>query len=574
MAKFFLGVFIGIIVAVVGSLILLFAIGRIFATKQPTVAGNSVLVLALEGEIPEAAPVELPLPIGRAQASPTVRDLWTSLHQAAKDQRVKAIILQPRGIAAGWAKLQEIRREVAVFKKSGKPVYAYLQSPGSREYYLASVADKVYLSPDDRVDVKGFLLEEMYFKNTLDKVGVQIEVDHIGKFKDAGDSLTKTAMSPETREVLNQVLDQIYNDFCATVGQSRRKTADAVKALVDAGPFLANQAKAAGLVDELGYEDQIYADLKQKTGVKELGKVGIKTYFRAVPGRGDRIAVLVGEGDIVRGDPQEGFGKASMISSGGFARVVRQVRNDSSIKGVIVRVNSPGGDSVASDEILHELKLLSAAKPLAISMSDYAASGGYFISMTGDPVVSYPNTLTGSIGVLYIRPNLRGLLDKLGIQEDQISRGKMAGLDDTSAPLSDAGRQKLHESIEATYKSFVGKVAAARKKTYDQIDPLGQGRVWMGAQAKQNGLVDQLGGLDEAVDIVRKKAGLSATGETNLVMYPPRRSLLEILSNATPETWEEAAAESKIRALMPGLPSRALMTGGMLRLMPYSLNVR
>jgi protease-4 len=574
MAKFFLGVFIGIIVAVVGSLILLFAIGRVFASKQLTVAGNSVLVLALEGEIPEAAPVELPLPIGRAQASPTVRDLWTSLHQAAKDQRVKAVVLQPRGVAAGWAKLQEIRREIAVFKKSGKPVYAYLQSPGSREYYLASVADKVYLSPDDRVDVKGFLLEEMYFKNTLDKVGVQIEVDHIGKFKDAGDSLTKTAMSPETREVLNQVLDQIYNDFCATVGQSRRKTADEVKALVDAGPFLANQAKAAGLVDELGYEDQIYTDLKQKTGVKDLGKVGIKTYFRAAPGKGDRIAVLVGEGDIVRGDPQEGFGNASMISSGGFARVVRQVRNDSSIKGVIVRVNSPGGDSVASDEILHELKLLSAAKPLAISMSDYAASGGYFISMTGDPVVSYPNTLTGSIGVLYIRPNLRGLLDKLGIQEDQISRGKLAGLDDTSSPLSDAGRQKLHESIEATYKSFVGKVAAARKKTYDQIEPLSQGRVWMGAQAKQNGLVDQLGGIDEAVEIVRKKAGLSATGETNLVMYPARRNLLEILSNATPETWEEGLAESRVRAIVPGLPSRALLTGGMLRLLPYTFNVR
>jgi len=319
MAKFFLGVFIGIIVAVVGSLILLFAIGRVFATKQPTVAGNSVLVLALEGEIPEAAPVELPLPIGRAQASPTVRDLWTSLRQAAKDQRIKAVILQPHGVAAGWAKLQEVRREIADFKKSGKPVYAYLQSPGSREYYLASVADKVYLSPDDMVNVKGFLLEEMYFKNTLDKVGVQIEVDHIGKFKDAGDSLTKTGMSPETREVLNQVLDQIYNDFCSTIGQSRHKTADEVKGLVDVGPFLAAQAKASGLVDELGYEDLVYTDLKQKTGVKDLSKVGIKTYFRAVPGKGDRIAVLVGEGEIVRGDPQEGFGGASIISSGGFA---------------------------------------------------------------------------------------------------------------------------------------------------------------------------------------------------------------------------------------------------------------
>ncbi len=574
MAKFFLGVVIGVIIAVLGSVIVLFAIGRIFANKQPTIAGNSVLVLDLQGEVPEAAPVEIPFPIGRAQSPPTVRDLWTSLREAAKDQRVKAIVLQPRGVGAGWAKLQEIRHEIGEFKKSGKPVYAYLQSPGSREYYLASAADKIYLSPDDMVDVKGFLLEEMYFKNTLDKLGVQIEVDHIGKYKDAGDLFTKTNMSPETREVLNQVLDQIYNDFCASVGTSRHMTADQVKTLIDSGPFEGSQAKASGLIDELAYEDQVYTDLKKRTGEKDLNKLGIRSYFRATPGKGDRIAVLVGEGDIVRGDPQDAFGETNNISSGGFAKVIRQVRNDSSIKGVIVRVDSPGGDSVASDEILHELKLLSAAKPLAISMSDYAASGGYFISMTGDPIVSYPDTLTGSIGVLYIRPNLHGLFDKLGIQEDQISRGKLANLDDTTQPLSDAGRQKLHESILATYKSFVGKVAAARKKNFDQIDALAQGHVWMGEQAKQNGLVDQLGGFDEAITIVRKKAGLSAAGDTNLVLYPPRKSLLEMLSNTTPEAMEDAAMERKIRAVVPGLPSQMLLKGGLLQILPYRLSVR
>jgi protease-4 len=351
-------------------------------------------------------------------------------------------------------------------------------------------------------------------------------------------------------------------------------TGDQMKTLIDAGPFIGEQAKAAGLVDELGYEDQVYGDLRGRTGDRDLNKMSIRTYFRAMPGKGDRIAVLVGEGDIVRGDPQESFGDTTEISSGGFARLVRQVRNDSSIKGVIIRVNSPGGDAVASDEILHELKMLSAAKPVAISMSDYAASGGYFMAMTGDPIVSYPDTLTGSIGVLYIRPNLHGLFDKLGIGEDQISRGKFANLDDTAQPLSDAGRQKLHQSIEATYKSFVGKVASARKKTYDQIDTLAQGHVWMGAQARQNGLVDQLGGLNEAVEIVRKKAGLSATGETNLVMYPARRSLFEFLSNTTPETLEDGVAESKVRAMLPNLPSRVFLKGGLLRVLPYSFSVR
>ncbi len=573
MAKFLLGVVIGVVVAIVGSIIILFAIGRTFAAKQPTVSDNAVLLLDLQGSVPEAAPVEIPFPLG-AQGTPTVRDLWTSLRQAAKDPKIRAIALEPRGLSVGWAKLEEIRQELLEFKKSGKPVYAYLQSPGSHEYYLASTADKIYVSPDDMVDVKGFLLEEMYFKNTFDKLGVQVEVDHIGKFKDAGDPFTKTAMSPETREVLNQVVDQIYNNFCSSVGQSRHLTADQVKTLIDGGPFTAAQAKSNGLIDELAYEDQIFGDLKKRVGGADLNKVSIKTYFKTAPGKGDRIAMLVGEGDIVRGDPQQGIGdNTANISSGGFAKVIRQVKNDSSVKGVIVRVDSPGGDSVASDEILHELKMLSAAKPVAISMSDYAASGGYFISMTGDPIVSYPNTLTGSIGVLYIRPNLKGLFDKLGVTEDQISRGKLSNLDDVTQPLSDAGRQKLHESIEATYKSFVGKVAASRKKTYEQIDALAQGHVWMGAQAKDNGLVDQLGGLTEAIDIVRKKAGLSVGGDTNLVMFPARRSLLELLTNASPETLEDAAMERKIRALAPGLPRQSLLHGGVMQIMPYSVTI-
>lgn len=573
MWKFLLGIAVGIVVAFVGALIVLFAVGRLFSSKQVSIEGNSVLVLGLSGELPEAAPVDIPLPFAQAQSVPTVRDIWTSLRQAATDNRIRAVVLQPNGLATGWGKLQELRQEIVAFKKSGKPVYAFLQSPGSREYYLASAADKIYLSPDDMLGVKGFALEEMYFKNTLDKVGIQFEVDHIGRYKDAGDIFTKTGMSPETREVLNQVLDQIYNNFCTTIGQARHKTGDEVKRLVDTGPFLGGQAKAAGLVDELGYEDQVYGDLKKKLGLSEVNKSNIRTYFRASPGKGDRIALLAGEGEIVRGDLEDAFGGPTGISSVGFSKVIRRVRNDGSIKGVILRVNSPGGDSVASDEILHELKLLSAVKPLVISMSDVAASGGYFISMTGDPVFSYPDTITGSIGVLYLRPNFKGLYDKLGIQSNLLTRGQLAALDSVSQPLSEAGRRKLHESIEATYRSFVGKVASARKRNYDQIDAIAQGRVWMGDPARQNGLVDQLGGLDQAVALIRKKAKLAADGETNLVMYPPRRSLLDILTNASPETIEGEAAESRIRKLAPELPSRALLKGGVLRMLPYRVTV-
>ncbi len=573
MWKFLLGVLIGIVVAVFGIFIIFLAIGRTFANKPPSVAGNSVLVLTLKGEIPEAAPVDIAIPFLQQQTAPTVRDLWASLKQAASDNRIKAAVIEPRGVMAGWGRLQEIRQDIADFKKSGKPVYAFLESPGSREYYLASAADKIYLSPGDNLEVKGFLLESIYFKNALDKLGVQFEVDHIGRYKDAGDIFTRTNMSPETREVFGQILDQLYGDFCFTVAQGRHKSVDDLKALIDMGPFTADQAKADGLVDRLGYNDEVYGDLRKKTGLKKLNKVDIRTYFRAEPGRGDRIAVLVGEGDIVQGDPSNSFGGETEIADRAFAKLIQQVRNDSAVKGVILRVNSPGGDSLASDIILHELKLLSAVKPTVISMSDVAASGGYYIAMTGDPVIAYPDTITGSIGVLYARPVIHGLFDKLGIQADLLSRGKLAEMDSITQPLSDAARQKLHESIESTYKLFVTKVASSRKKAYDQIDQIAQGRVWMGSQARQNGLVDQLGGLDQAISVVRQKAHLPPTGETNLVMFPPRRSLLEILANSSPEAMQDAAAESKMRQFLPALPSRLFLKGGMLRLLPYQFNV-
>ena len=423
------------------------------------------------------------------------------------------------------------------------------------------------------LEVKGFGLEEMYFKDTLDKLGVSVQVDHIGRYKDAGDIFTKTNMTPETREVLGQVLDQIYGDFCTSVAQGRHKSADDIRTLIDMGPFVASQAKSNGLVDQLGYEDQVYADLKKKTGVDDLNKVSIKNYFKAAPGRGDRIAMIVGEGDIVTGDPESSFSQGN-ISSGNFEKVIRQVREDSNIKGVILRVDSPGGDAVASDEILHELKLLSAAKPLVISMSDVAASGGYFISLTGDTIVSYPNTITGSIGVLYVRPNFHGLFDKLGIQTDSIKRGKMADMDFPDVPLSDAAQQKLHESIQNTYQSFVGKVAAARKKTYDQIDAIAQGRVWMGTQARENGLVDQLGGIDQAIAVIRQRAHLPPTGDTNLVMFPPRRTVFDVLANSSNDMSAEVAMEARVRKVVPGLPGPALLKGGMLRILPYKLAVQ
>lgn len=573
MGKFLLGVLVGGIVTVLILVIVGLSLSKLFSPKQPTVAADSALVLSLTGDIPEAPPLAIDIPFIQNQATPTVRDIWTSLHEAASDNRIKALVVQPRGLLVGWGRLEELRQEVAAFKKSGKPVYAFLQGPGSREYYLASVADKIFLSPDDMLDVKGFHLEELYFKGTLDKLGIGVQVDHIGQFKDAGDPFTRTNMSPQTREVLNQVLDQIYGDFCTTTASGRHKSADDMRTLIDMGPFLAAQAKATGLVDQLGYEDEVYADLKKKTGLSNINRTRIQTYFRAATGSGDRLAMLVGEGDILRGNVTDSPQNGDTLSSGSFIKLVQQLRNDNNVKGVLLRIDSPGGDAVASDEILHELKLLAGKKPVVISMSDVAASGGYFIALTGSPMLSYPDTLTGSIGVLYVRPNIHGLLEKIGVSQDSISRGRLSDLDNLTDPLSDEGQQKLHESIAATYKSFVSKVASARKKSYDQIDALAQGRVWMGSQARENGLVDQLGGLDDAVALLRQKAHLPPAGKTNLVLYPPRKSLFEILAGASSDISTDSAAETRLREVIPDLPSTAILNGGLMEVLPYRLTI-
>jgi protease-4 len=573
MGKFLLGVLVGGILTVLVLLIGGLAIAKLFSPKQPTVAANSALVLSLGGDIPEAPPMAIDIPFIQNQSSPTVRDLWTSLHEAATDSRIKALVLEPRELVAGWARLEELRQDIAQFKKSGKPVYAFLQMPGSREYYLASVADKIYMTPADLLDVKGFHLEEMYFKGTLEKLGIGVQVDHIGQYKDYGDMFTRTNMSPQTREVLNQVLDQIYGDFCIVTGSGRHKSADDMRTLIDMGPFLGDQAKATGLVDATGYEDDVFADLKRKTGVSNLERTKIQNYYRAAPGSGDRLAMLVGSGDILPANANDSTDNTDTLSTTPFIKLVRQLRDDRSVKGVLLRVDSPGGDAIGSDQILHELKLLGEKKPLVVSMSDYAASGGYYISMTGSPVIAYPNTLTGSIGVVFVRPNIRGLLDKVGVSTDALSRGKMSDIDNLTEPLSDAGQQKLHDMIASTYKTFVTKVATARKKSYDQIDALAQGRVWMGAQAQQNGLVDQLGGLDDAVALLRQKAHLSPNGKTNLVMYPPRKSLLEVLTNSSSDSSVDAAATAKLRKLTPGLPNPAILKGGLMELMPFTITI-
>ena len=377
MKNFLIGLFTGLLVCVLTVFILAFALVRFagsFSERKPVVADGSTLVFKLQGEVPEKAPTEIPIPLFEQQAPITVQQSWENFHKAASDPKIKAIIFEPVRLSIGWAKMQEIRQEILEFKKSGKPIVSFLYGPGSREYYLASATDRIFVPPDDTLDVKGLRVESMFFKNSLDKLGVQMDVIHAGKFKDAGDMFTHTAMSPETRQVLSEVLDQYYGDLVAVIAAGRKKTPEQVKALIDQGPFTSQEAKDDGLVDALGFEDQAIQDVQKRLNQSSLKKISLRAYNKvAAPAGATQIALLAGEGEITRGGENETFNSDTGIRSGAFVKLLKELENDSNIKGVILRIDSPGGDGVASDEILQETKNLSAKKPLVISMSDYAA---------------------------------------------------------------------------------------------------------------------------------------------------------------------------------------------------------
>jgi protease-4 len=350
-----------------------------------------------------------------------------------------------------------------------------------------------------------------------------------------------------------------------------------MRALVDDGPYTARQAASKGLVDALRYEDQVHGDLKTRLKQGELKRFSFSDYVRATDGdsgRGakKRIAFVVGEGAIARGQGSDAMGTDEGFTSGAYIRMLRRVSSDPNIGGVVLRIDSPGGDAVASDEMLREVRLLSQKKPTVISFSDSAASGGYYIAMTGDPIVSYPNTVTGSIGVIYGKLNLRGLYDKLGVNKEIITRGANAAIDTDYRPLTPEARAKLREGIEEIYREFVSRVAEGRKKKWDEIAPLAEGRAWLGSQAKQNGLVDELGGLDKALELLKRKTGLKPEDKVELVPYPPRRSIFDQYWKSADEPSVETRV-AKILGLEP-LNYNVWATGGMLRIQPFTLDIR
>ena len=582
MRNWFLGVLCGMLLAFL-VLVAVALVATTISTMPPRVQESTTLVLDLEGAIIEQNPTALTARLVQGRMKPSLREIVENVDKAADDDRVTAMVVRLRSPQLGWAKAEELRAALGRFRKAGKSVHCHMIHGGLREYYLATACGEIYMQPVGLLDIKGIRAEAMFWKGTLDKIGAQAELVHTGEYKTFSNAYTETRMTKAHRDMLNWLVDGLYGQMIEAVAEARQKSLEEARAAIEAGPYEPQEAMAAGLVDQLLYEDQVYDLLKNQDPEKRFHKMSARSYLGVPPedvglAPEARIGLVYGVGTIMAGEESlDPLGGGGSMGAETMVRVLRQAGEDDSLKAVVFRVDSPGGDALASDTIWRAVMNLRKKKPVVFSMSDVAASGGYYIAATGDAIVADRATITASIGVVYGKVNLRGLYDKLGITKEMVSRGPYALLDSEYHAYTPAERRRIEELADDMYQEFLRKVSAARKIELEQMDTVARGRVFTGEQAKQKGLVDELGGLHRAVELAKQKAGIAPTAHVELVPMPPPRSLFEILL--------ERGQEARVRLfrLEPHLqpePLRALLLLRLFRsdrpmaLMPFRLEFR
>ena len=522
---------IAVFISIVGFALLYFVLGR-----EPAVPSNATLVLHVGGSLAEVAPADV---VGylRGVRTPTVRAIVEDLRKARVDTRIHGVLLKPTGFDSPfWGKIQEIRDAVLDFKKSGKPVYAYLEDGGDREYYLATAADKVFLMPAAALDLTGVATYELFLRGTFDKIGATPDLHHIGDYKTATNTFTEKGYTAAHKEMDQSLNRDLYDQIVRGIADGRKKNEGDVRALIDNGPFLPEDALRAGLIDDVAYEDQVEEKLrvgadKRQIDSDDYGRVNATSVGL---NRGPRVAVIYAAGTITSGrsgyDPVNG----PVMGSDTLIEYIRQAKHDNSVRAIVLRVDSPGGSTIASEAIWRELTLAKTEKsdrPIVVSMSDLAASGGYYIAMPAQVIVAEPSTLTGSIGIFGGKVVTGGVYEKLGAHIESTSIGKHAEINSPARPYNQEELKKLDEQLHAFYDQFVEKVAESRHRTPEEIDMLAQGRVWTGQQAKARHLVDELGGLDHALAVAKQRAKIPQESDVELVVYPPRKSFYELLSD-------------------------------------------
>ncbi|MGI9036789.1 MAG: signal peptide peptidase SppA [Pyrinomonadaceae bacterium] len=584
---------LGIIFAVVVAAIIGLA-AWISSTGKPNIPDNSVLVLKVTGSMPDYTPDDPMAKIFGMQPSQSFSNLLTQLRKAKVDKRIGAILLDVDLPQMGWGKADELRDAIAEFRTSGKPIYAFMEIGQNKDYYIASACEKVFLPPSGDIYVNGFAAEAMFYRGSLDKLGIEPEVIQIGKYKSAPEQYTRKTMSDAQREVLNAVLDDYYARFINGIAQSRKKSPDDVRAIIDNAPYHGTEAQQIGLTDGAFYRDQVYDELKNRLGYKTDDKIRLVSgeNYRDVSSdslglnNGERIAVIYASGAINVGKSSRGGLSSEMIGSDTLIKAVTDAAEDSSVKAIVLRVDSPGGSALASDLMWHALENAKAKKPLVVSMGDVAASGGYYISCNANKIVAEPSTVTGSIGVFMGKPVVKGLYDWLGVSNEYVMRGKNAGIFRETEKWTPEERAKMQDQANKIYyDDFVPKVAKGRNKSAEDVNSIGQGHVWTGAQAKQNGLIDEFGGLEKAISIAKDLAKLPADKDVKRVVFPAPRSFLQnwLGGDDDDSTFAQDKQEEALLEAMPADAQKAfrfakildqMKDGKAMLMLPYELEIK
>lgn len=554
------------------------------------VAENSVLVLDVSGTLPDYVtenPVAELIGISQQQS---FSSLLMQMRKARHDSRIGAVLLNIKSPQVGWGKADELRASVKHLRDSGKPVYAYMELGMNKDYYIAVAADKIYVPPAGSIYANGFAANAVFYKGSLENLGIEADVIKIGKYKNAPDKYTRKKMSEGQREVINSILDDYFDRFVKAIANGRRKSKEDIKSLIDKAPYHGDEAKELGLTDGALYKDQVYEEIKKQLGYKKDDNLRIvkgHEYKKVKPtslklDRGEKIAVIYASGMINVGNSQKIPFGGETLGSDTIISAVNEASESNSIKAIVMRIDSPGGSALASDLMWNAVEKAKAKKPIVVSMSDVAASGGYYIACNANKIVAESSSLTGSIGVFMGKPVMKGFYDWVGRTNEYVTRGKNAAIFRETEKWTKDERAKMQiQTNKIYYTDFLPKVAKGRGMDVEKVNLLGQGRVWTGKQAKENGLIDEIGGLEKAIETAKILAKLPRDKDVKRVVYPKPRSFFDTyfgwqvntLSQGKQKELFKALPESMRRALRYAYIFDQMKKGDAMMLMPFELEI-
>ena len=542
-------------------LLLLFALSigglvLILITHGPSIPDNAVLKIEMSGVLPEYVPKSFPESLF-ADRVLTIKDHLDNLKKAASDKRIRGVVIKIGLLDAGWAKLEELRDAIAALRQKGKFVVAYSEFMDKHGYYLALACDEIYMPPEAFFEMNGLASEVTHYPGLLEKLGIGVQYYRYGKYKSqSGESLGRKALTDPVKEMINYNLDMQYNILVEAVAKARKLTREQVQTLVDTAHLKSNWAHENKLIDGLAYWDEVESKTKQRINVaedKKLPTVKPSDYREVTMKDGGleegrhKIAVIYAVGLIVAGagglDP---FSGDQAQGTDPIIAALRQASEDSSVKAILFRVDSPGGAGLGCDLVRREIEKIKQKKPVIVSMSDYAASGGYWVSMQATAIVAQPSTLTGSIGIFSVIPNLKGLYEKLDLNPEVFKRGARADQLLGARPFTPEEAKVYDEELLNSYNFFVDLAAKGRNKTHEEMEKVAQGRAWMGQRAIELGLVDKLGGFETAIAVAKEKAQIPAGDSVRLEVIERNRSLLNQIFGSDDEDERAARALQRL----------------------------